>query len=152
MPSGLRFAPALFALLFGFTMEPANALTSRSGNFAFSCKGLQDNVVIKFSGFPANSSQTVLGGEIALFENKTEGDSGRSATQYIVLFAESSPTKEILALGILQNYAKTLFPLEGYQVTTNGAGETFVTIAGACNQGFSQQVQGIVTIYFKTTP
>jgi hypothetical protein len=99
----LRFIVGLLALFFGFTMEPANALTSRSGTFLFSCKGQQSTVTLKFDGFPNSSSQIVLGGELALFENKTEGASGRSAIQYIVLRA--APDKHILAMGILQNYA-----------------------------------------------
>src|SRR5215208_271010 len=98
----LRFIVGL-ALFFGFTMEPANAHTSRSGTFLFSCKGQQASVTLKLDGFPNSSSQIILGGEIALFENKTEGASGRSAIQYIVLRAEGDPNKHILAMGILQN-------------------------------------------------
>src|SRR5215208_7133221 len=77
--SFLRFTVGFSALFFGFTMEPANAHTSRSGTFLFSCKGQQASVTLKLDGFPNSSSQIVLGGEIALFENKTEGASGRSA-------------------------------------------------------------------------
>jgi hypothetical protein len=76
--------------------------------------------------------------------------SGRSAIQYIVLRAEGDPTKHILALGILQNYAQALFPFDGYQVTADAQGKIPFTIVGECNQGFSQQgIGGIVTIFFQ---
>jgi hypothetical protein len=144
----LRFVVGFLALFFGFTMEPANALTSRSTTFVVSCKGQQSILTLKLDGFPNSSSQIVLGGEIALFENKTEGASGRSAIQYIVLRAD--PNKHILAMGILQNYAQALFPFDGYQVTADAQGKISFTILGECNQGFSQQeIAGIVTIFFQ---
>jgi hypothetical protein len=146
----LRFIVGFSALFFGFTTEPANATTSRSGTFLFSCKGQQASVTLKLDGFANSSSQIVLGGEIALFENKTEGASGRSAIQYIVLRAEGHPNKHILAMGILQNYAQALFPFDGYQVTADAQGKISFTIVGECNQGFSQQeIGGIVTIFFQ---
>jgi hypothetical protein len=144
------FIVGLLALFFGFAMEPVNATSSRSATFMLSCKGQQSILTLKLDGFPNGSSQIVLGGEIALFENKTEGSSGRSAIQYIVLRAEGDPTKHILALGILQNYAQALFPFDGYQVTADAQGKIPFTIVGECNQGFSQQgIGGIVTIFFQ---
>jgi hypothetical protein len=148
--SMLRFIVGFFALFFGFTMEPANATSSRSSTFVLSCKGQQSILTLKLDGFPSSSNQIVLGGEIALFENKTEGSSGRSAIQYLVLRAEGDATKHILAMGILQNYAQALFPFDGYKVTADAQGKVSFSIIGDCNQGFNQQeLAGIVTIFFQ---
>ena len=153
MSSGLRFIAGLLALSFGLAVLPANALSSRSQGFVFACRGDQQHVVLDFTktlGFPANSTQFVQGAQIVLTENKTEGDSGRSAIQYIVLSVSGDITQEILLMGILQNNAQALFPFPGYKLTADAAGRlpTFA-IDAACNGGFgNQQIQGIVTIFF----
>jgi hypothetical protein len=148
MRNHLRFIVGIVVLCFGCAVVPANALTSRSANFLFTCEGQNKNVKLNFGGFGAGSNQIVQGSEIALFDNKTEGASGRSAIQYIILRVQGDPQKQILVMGILTNHAQALFPFDGYQVTADGSGQILFTIDGACNGGF-HQVQGLVTIFFK---
>src|SRR5215211_727762 len=64
----------------------------RATNSLFTCEGQNMNVKLNFNGFQAGSNQIVQGGEIALFDNKTEGASGRSAIQYIILRAQGEPS------------------------------------------------------------
>jgi hypothetical protein len=148
MSNHLRRALALSALCFGLAAAPANALTSRSTNFLFGCEGLAKHVNLNFGNFGVGSAQEVLGAQIALFDNKTEGASGRSAIQYIILRVGGDPQKQLLIMGILQNSAQALFPFDGYQVNADAQGQVLITLDGACNGGF-QQIQGNVTVFFK---
>jgi hypothetical protein len=139
----LPLVVGLSALGFGLAMMPANAATSRVNNFLFACDGTNKTINITASGFPPNSNQFILGGEVTLFEN-------RGGLQYVILRAEGDPQKQIVSLALDENAARG--PASGggvvfFQVTANAAGNIRITLDGACNGGFGQ-IQGIVAIYF----
>ena len=139
MPSKLRLAIALSALGLGLAMMPANAGSSRATNFLFTYDGTNKTISLNLSGFPAGSTQFILGGEVTLFENN-------GGLQYVILRGEGNPLKQVLSLGKTDNTARFALPTF-YPVTANLAGNVVVTIDGACNGG-AGQIQGNMTIYF----
>jgi hypothetical protein len=143
MGTRLPLIVGLSALGLEFAMMPANAGSSRVTNFLFTCDGTNKTINITASGFPANSNQFILAGEVTLFEN-------RGGLQYIILRAEGNPQKQIVSLAFTENAARgpvgsgngIFFP-----VTANAAGNIPLTLDGTCNGGFGQ-IQGNVAIYF----
>src|SRR3989442_15083342 len=90
----IKFALGFSALCTGLAAIPANAgIISRTANFLFPCDGANQVVNINAFGFPANSTQGILGGMVILFEN-------RGGLQYVLLNAQADTTKMILAMGM----------------------------------------------------
>jgi hypothetical protein len=123
----------------GLATMPADAGSSRSTNFLFTCDGSNKTINVNVGGFPAASNQFPLGAEVTLFENN-------GGLQYILLRAEGDPNKQILSLGKTESAVRFAMP-SFYTTTASAAGVVRFTIDGACNGGFGQ-VQGNVTIYF----
>ena len=139
----LPLVVGLSALGLGLAMMPANAATSRVTTFLFSCDGTNKTINITTSGFPPNTNQFILGGEVTLFEN-------RGGLQYLIVRAEGDPQKQIVSLAHNENAARG--PASGggvvfFQVTANAAGNVLIRLDGACSGGFGQ-IQGNVAIYF----
>jgi hypothetical protein len=137
MSSTLRLVVGLFGL--GLATMPADAGSSRSANFLFACDGTNKTANLSLSGFPANTAQFILGGEVTLFENT-------GGLQYVILRGEGNPQKQVLSLSKTDNTGRIGLPTF-YQVAANAAGNVAVTVDGACNGG-TGQIQGNVTIYF----
>jgi hypothetical protein len=71
MRTHLGLALGLSSLCLALVATPANAtVASRATNFLFACDGTNKTTTFTFGGFAVGSTQNVLGGEIALFENR----------------------------------------------------------------------------------
>jgi hypothetical protein len=139
MRNGTTVLALASSFLLCLAVMPANAGSSRSANFLFTCDGTNKTIFLNLGGFPANTAQFILGGEVTLFEN-------RGGLQYVILRGQGDPQKQVLSLSRTDDTGRIALPTF-YQVAANAAGVVTVTIDGTCNGGFGQ-VQGNVTVYF----
>jgi hypothetical protein len=133
---------------------PANAtISSRATNFLFACDGTNKTVTFSFPGFAVGSTQEILGGEIALFEN-------RGLVQYVIMRIQGDPNKQIATVTLSDNKGQTLFSGEGVAgggiVTATipalipASGNLVVTVDGAC--GGTGNTQGLATVWLLSNP
>ncbi len=139
MSTRMRSVLGLSALCIGLAVTPANAGSARSANISFACDGTNKHIDLNLGGFPASSTQFILGGEIIIFEN-------HGGLQYIILRGEANSNKHVLGIGTGGADTRIAMPTF-YQVTATAAGNVLVGIDGACNPGFGQ-IQALVSIYF----
>jgi hypothetical protein len=152
----IGFALAFSSLWFAFVATPANAtVTSRASTFLFTCDGSNKTVTFNFGGFAVGSTQLVLGGELAIFEN-------RGALQYVIMRVQGDATKQLVTVTLSDNRAQTMFPGAGIAPLGNGSasatipatipasGNLVVTVDGAC--GGTGQTQGVATIWLLSNP
>jgi hypothetical protein len=154
MTSQLRTLLGLSVLGFAFVATPANAtIASRATNFLFACDGLNKTVTFSFPGFTAGTTQNILGGEIALFEN-------RGLVQYVIMRVQGDAQKQIATVTLSDNKGQTMFSGLGIVTATfvtgtvpaiiPATGNLVITVDGAC--GGTGQTQGLATIWLLNNP
>jgi hypothetical protein len=136
-----RVLSGLAALCFGLAaLSAAAATSSRIGSFVLACDGSNKTVTLNATGFPAGIPVLVIGGEVALFEN-------RGGLQYVMLRIAADPQKQLVTLSSADNRVQTMLGDYAFNMTSNPAGNIPFSIDGACNGGYGQ-IQGLVTIWF----
>lgn len=119
---------------------PANAGSSRLASFTMVCDGSQKTVPFNVSGFPASSSQFILGGGLDIYANN-------GTIKYLQLSAPTGNinSKVVLVLGQNENNARISLPTF-YQVAANVSGIIPLRVVGVCTG--SALIRGFALLYF----
>ena len=127
----------LSGLAVALAVMPADAGSSRFTTFLIACDGSNKHVDVNAAGFPASTTQFILGGEATVF--------GPSLL-YMVVRGEGDEQKQVLTVGPGGTRVGASLPTF-YSVSSNASGNVLITIDSACTPG-SGSVQALVTIFF----
>ncbi len=86
----LPLALGLSVLGVALTVMPADAGSSRFTTFLIACDGTNKHVDFNAPGFPASSTQFILGGEVAVFG---------TSLLYLVVRGQGDERKQVLTVG-----------------------------------------------------